>query len=153
MRPPMLVYSARSWLLGYVALRVQRSSVCGLEIGYPRVRRALWRSPDTETLKGKRDRAIIAVLLGCGLRRLELADLTFDHLQRREDHWAIVDLVGKGGHVRTVPVLDWVKQFLDEWFAAAEIANGKLFRCVCRSGKVWGDGMTDKVVWHVVKTY
>ena len=30
--------------------------------------RALWQSPDAETLKGKRDRAIIAVLLGCGLR-------------------------------------------------------------------------------------
>jgi site-specific recombinase XerD len=68
--------------------------------------RALWQSPDAETLKGKRDRAIIAVLLGCGLRRRELADLTFDHLQRREDRWAIVDLVGKGGHVRTVPVPD-----------------------------------------------
>jgi len=25
-----------------------------------------------------------------------------DHLQQREEHWAIVDLVGKGGHVRTV---------------------------------------------------
>ena len=64
-----------------------------------------------------------------------------------------MDLVGKGGHVRTVPVPDWVKQFLDEWFAAAEIANGKLFRGVCRSGRAWGDGMTEKVVWHVVKTY
>jgi site-specific recombinase XerD len=113
--------------------------------------RALWRSPDAETLKGKRDREVIAVLLGCGLRRREWADLTLDHLQRREDHWAIVDLVGKGGHVRTVPVPDWVKQFLDEWIAGAEISNGKLFRCVCRSGTVWGDGMTEKVVWHVVK--
>jgi site-specific recombinase XerD len=115
--------------------------------------RALWQCPDAETLKGKRDRAIIAVLLGCGLRRRELADLGFDHLQRREDLWAIVDLVGKGGHVRTIPVPEWVKQFLDEWFAAAEITHGKLFRCVCRSGTVWGDGMTEKVVWHVVKTY
>jgi integrase len=38
--------------------------------------RALWRSPDAETLTSKPDRAIIAVLLGCGLRRRELADLT-----------------------------------------------------------------------------
>jgi site-specific recombinase XerD len=113
----------------------------------------LWQSPEPATLKGKRDRAIIAVLLGCGLRRRELADLSFDHLQRREDRWAIVDLVGKGGHVRTVPVPDWVKQLLDKWFAAAQITHGKLFRCVCRSGTVWGDGMTDKVVWHVVKTH
>ena len=115
--------------------------------------RALWQSPDAETLKGKRDRAIIAVLLGCGLRRRELADLRFDHLQRREDRWAIVDLIGKGGHLRTVPIPGWVKQLLDEWFTAAQIATGKLFRCVCRSGKVWGDGMTEKVVWHVVKTH
>jgi site-specific recombinase XerD len=115
--------------------------------------RALWQCPDPKTLKGKRDGAIIAVLLGCGLRRRELADLSFDHVQRREDRWAIVDLVGKGGHVRTVPVPDWVKQFLDVWFAAAQITNGKLFRCVCRSGKVWGDGMTEKVVWRIVKMY
>ena len=35
--------------------------------------------------------------------------LTLDHLQQREDHWAIVDLVGKGGHIRTVPVPGVVK--------------------------------------------
>jgi hypothetical protein len=46
-----------------------------------------------------------------------------------------------------------VKQFLDEWFTAARITSGKLFRCVCRSGTVWGDGMTEKVVWHVVKMH
>ena len=103
---------------------------------------------EAASAKGKRDRAVIAVLLGCGLRRRELAELTFDHLQCREDHWAIVDLVGKGGHIRTVPVPEWVKQLLD-----ADITKGKLFRCVCRSGTSWGDGMTEKVVWHVVKTY
>jgi hypothetical protein len=31
-----------------------------------------------------------------------------------------------------------VKQFLDEWFRAAGITSGKLFRCVCRSGTVMG---------------
>jgi site-specific recombinase XerD len=64
--------------------------------------RTLWRLPDAVTLKGIRDRAILAVLLGCGLRRTELTALNFNHLQRREDHWAIVDLVGKAGHIRTV---------------------------------------------------
>jgi site-specific recombinase XerD len=65
--------------------------------------RALWQGPEPATLKGKRDRAIIAVLLGCGLRRRELADLSFDHLQRREDRWAIVDLVGKGATFELFP--------------------------------------------------
>lgn len=99
--------------------------------------RRLWQAPDANTLKGKRDRAILAVLLGCGLRRRELADLDFTHLQQREEHWAIVDLVGKGGHIRTVPVPCWVKATVDAWVAAAELETGKLFRCVCRAGKCW----------------
>ena len=67
-----------------------------------------------------------------------LIDLTSDHIQRREDHWAIVDLVGKAGHVRTVPMPEWVKRTIDEWLNAADISQGKLFRCVSRKGTVWG---------------
>src|ERR1041385_1306657 len=59
-------------------------------------------APHSGRMKGKRDRALLAVLLACGLRRRELAVLTIGHLQQREGHWAIVDLRGKGGHVRTV---------------------------------------------------
>jgi site-specific recombinase XerD len=115
--------------------------------------RRFWQSPAPNTLKGKRDRAILAVLLGCGLRRRELADLDFTHLPQREEHWAIVDLVGKGGHFRTVPVPVWVKATIDSWLTAAGISGGRLFLCVCRAGKHWGDGVTERVVWHVVKQY
>ena len=115
--------------------------------------RRLWQAPGSDTLKGKRDRAILAVLLGCGLRRRELAELTMDLIQRRENHWAIVDLIGKGGHIRTVPVPDWVKQTMDDWLMAAGIVGGRIFRCVCRAGKIWGEGITERAVWHVVKEY
>jgi site-specific recombinase XerC len=115
--------------------------------------RRFWQAPDADSLKGKRDRAILAVLLGCELRRRELADLDFAHLQKREEHWAIVDLVGKGGHIRTVPVPTWVKATVDVWANAAELNTGKVFRCVCRAGKRWGDGVTERLVWHVVKQY
>ena len=60
-----------------------------------------------------------------------------DQLQPREEHWAIVDLMGKGGHVRTVPVPDWVKSELGVWLAAAGIDRGRLFRRVNKVGKAW----------------
>ncbi len=113
--------------------------------------RNLCHVPDPTTLKGKRDRALLAVLLGCGLRRREAAELQISHIQQRDEHWAIVDLVGKGRHVRTVPVPSWVKAAIDSWLGAAGVSGGRLFRCVCRAGKTWGDGMTERVVWHVVK--
>src|SRR6266513_3266779 len=112
---------------------------------------ALLQAPDRQRLKGKRDRALLALLLACGLRRHEAVALKFDDLQQREDHWAIVELVGKGGHVRTVPVPDWVRAELDEWLAAAAIDRGRLFRRVNKVGRTWGDGMTVKAVWHIVK--
>ena len=85
----------------------------------------LWQAPDKTRLKGKRDRALLALLLACGLRRHEAVTLTLDHLQQREDHWAIVDLVGKAGHVRTVPVPCWVKCELEDWLRTAAIDRGK----------------------------
>src|SRR6266852_503348 len=114
---------------------------------------ALWQAPDRERLKGKRDRALLALLLACGLRRHEAADLTVDHLQQREGHWAIVDLSGKGGHVRTVPVPDWVYDQLNKWMKAAHIETGKVFRRVSSAGRPWGEEVTEKLVWHVVKEF
>ena len=48
---------------------------------------------------------------------------------------------------------EWVKRTIDEWLDTADIRQGKLFRCVSRKGTVWGTGITEKVVWHVVKEY
>lgn len=113
---------------------------------------ALWQAPDRERLKGKRDRALLAVLLSCGLRRHELAELTFSHLQQREGHW-VVDLSGKAGHVRTIPVPAWVYGLVGEWTKAAGIEAGRLFRRVSSAGRAWGEGVTEKAVWHVVKEF
>ena len=63
---------------------------------------------DRTTIRGTRDYAMVATLLGCGLRRAELATVTVEELQRREEHWVFADLIGKGGQVRTIPVPDWV---------------------------------------------
>ena len=111
----------------------------------------LLRAPDAESLKGRRDRTILGVMLACGLRRSEVADLTVQHFQQREEHWVIADLIGKAAHIRTVPVPGWVKATIDSWMAAAGITAGPLFRCISRWGTIWGEGITEKVIWHVVK--
>jgi len=93
---------------------------------------ALLNAPDITTTKGLRDRAIIAVLLGCGLRRSEVSALTVKHVQQRDGRWCIVDLVGKHGRVRTVPMPPWVKVAIDAWTGPAGVTEGHVFRSVNR---------------------
>jgi site-specific recombinase XerD len=113
----------------------------------------LLNAPDATTPKGLRDRAILAVLLGCGLRRSEVAALTSDHVQQRDGRWCIVDLIGKHGRVRTVPMPTWVKVAIDAWTAAAGIADGQVFRPVNRGGQLQGVALSEKVVWQLLQRY
>ena len=113
----------------------------------------LLHAPDSKSLKGKRDRALLALLIGCGLRRSELAHLSFWQIQQRDGRWALPDLVGKGGRVRTVPLPAWVKCAVDEWAAAAGLSEGKVFRSINKCGQIWGHGITAKVIWWVVLRY
>jgi len=114
----------------------------------------LLNSPDTSTLKGLRDRAILAVLLGCGLRRSEVATLQVGDVQQREGRWVIVDLVGKGNRVRTVPMPSWTKAALDAWLqAVGDPPLGTVFRSVRKGGHLLGNTMTSQAVADVVKKY
>jgi site-specific recombinase XerD len=114
---------------------------------------ALLSAPDISTLRGLRDRAILAVLLGCGLRRSEVAALTFAHLQQRDGRWCIVDLVGKHGRVRTAPMPTWVKVAVVAWASPAGVAEGHVFRPVSRANRVTGEALGEKVVWQLIKPY
>ena len=88
--------------------------------------KALLGEPLSDSLRGKRDRAILALLVGCGLRRAELVGLGTEDFQVREEHWVIADLIGKGKHIRTVPVPAWAKRAVDEWIMAAGIDGGAI---------------------------
>ena len=113
----------------------------------------LLNAPDASTIKGLRDRAILAVLLGCGLRRSEVAALTFKHVQQRDGRRCIVDLVGKHGRVRTVPMPTWVKVAIDVWAMPAGIADGTVFRSVNRGGEIRETALSEKVVWQLIRLY
>jgi len=106
--------------------------------------------PDRSTLKGKRDYVILSLLVGCALRRRELAALEVETLQQREGRWVLADLVGKGRRVRTVAVPLWVKQGINAWSTAAAIEEGQLLRSIGKGGRV-GAGLSDWAVWDVVQ--
>src|SRR5438270_867298 len=114
---------------------------------------ALLNAPDVRTKKGLRDRAMFATLLGCGLRRSELTNLTMKHVQQRDNRWCIVDLVGKPGRVRTIPMPTWTKNAIYAWTSDAGVTEGHLFRLVNWGDQVCGDRMSENVVWQMLNTY
>jgi integrase len=113
--------------------------------------RELLGVPDRSTLKGKRDYVIIALLVGCALRRRELATLDIEDIQLRERRWVIIDLSGKGGRIRMVAVPIWVKQGIEAWTEAAKIDKGRLLLPLSKSGKIVGDELGGWAIWSVVE--
>jgi site-specific recombinase XerD len=97
--------------------------------------RQLLDAPRADRLKGKRDRAILAVLLYHALRRAELCALRVeDYAPRR----GIVTLRvrGKGGKIRYVPVKPAAITRIEEYLDAAGHrgdSDGPLFRPVKRN--------------------
>lgn len=110
-------------------------------------------APDLATVKGRRDRALLAVMLGCALRREECVTLTVAHIQQREGRWVIVDLVGKRNKTRSVPMPSWCKVAIDEWLVTGAITDGLIFRPVNRGGRLGTDAMTAQAVYNVVAEY
>jgi site-specific recombinase XerD len=95
---------------------------------------ALIDAPDVSTMKGKRDRALLALLVGCGLRRGEAANLTCGHIQVRASRVLIVDMRGKHGRIRTITVPDWVYAAVHQWCTAADIrqTEERVLRSIAR---------------------
>jgi integrase/recombinase XerD len=114
---------------------------------------ALLHAPDPATRRGQRDRLILALLTGCGLRRGEATRLTVGDVQQRDGRWVLVDLRGKHGRIRTVPVPNWVKQTLDAWLKAASITDGRLLRPVTQTDAVSGSSLSDQAVFDIVREY
>ncbi len=110
-------------------------------------------APDTRTLKGLRDCALLAVLIGCGLRRAEAANLSFEHVQQRDGRWVLVDLIGKRDKVRSVPIPNWTKAAIDAWSSHAGISDGVIFRAVNKGDRVMGDGITPQAIRNIVADY
>ncbi|HEV7744082.1 MAG TPA: tyrosine-type recombinase/integrase [Pyrinomonadaceae bacterium] len=110
-------------------------------------------APDTRTLKGLRDRAILALLIGCGLRRAEASGMTFGHIQQRDGRWVLVDIIGKRNKIRSVPMPNWTKQAIEEYAKAADLVEGIVFRPVNKAGRMAGERMSEQAIYNVVGQY
>src|SRR5437588_8961329 len=115
--------------------------------------RKMLDAPDIGKLKGLRDRAILAVLIGCGLRRAEAASIRFDHIQQRDGRWVLVDLIGKRNKVRSVPMPSWAKVAIDEWSKASGVSEGLVFRAVNKGDRVVGGGITPQAIYNIIVEY
>src|SRR6202163_4071985 len=137
-------------------MRIKGVKSKGVRVGnWLSIRQAqtLLNTPDVSTNKGLRDQAMLAILLGCGLRRSEVAALTLKHIQQRDNRWCVVDLVGKHGRVRTIPMPTWAKVAIDAWTAAAGFTEGFVFRPINRGDEVCGERLSEKVIWQFLRRY
>jgi len=146
--------STERQFVAYLETFATTSGVSG-SFSLPRVEKALLRLPPVTAmlalpLKGKRDYVVLALLVGCALRRRELAALEVETIQQREGRWVLADLVGKGRRVRTVAVPLWVKQAINVWQTAARIEEGRLLRSIRKGGKRVGEELSD---WAVVSVW
>ncbi len=102
-------------------------------------------------VKDLRNHAVLAILLGCGLRRAEHVAVQIEDFEMQEDRWVLADFIGKGRHMRTIPVPGWVQSAVDAWTHAAKLQDGTLFRAIGKTGKVQGRGFTAKIIRTIVR--
>ena len=81
--------------------------------------RALLSAPDANTLKGKRDRAILSTLLYHGIRREELAKLKVKDYNQTRRGVPHLRVKGKGGKMRFVPSHPGTLTLIEEYLDAA----------------------------------
>lgn len=119
----------------------------------------LLQTPDISTFKGLRDRTILAFMLGCGLRRSEVAHLRWDHIVVREGVYLVENLLGKHNRTRTIPMQTWVARVYEQYKMYAEGFNSegfdfpeRLFWSIDRHGN-WGRQFTSQAIWNLVSEY
>jgi integrase len=123
-----------------------------------------FRREEIPQLKAVRDQAVLAVMIGTGLRRSEVASLVWEQIQQRDGRWAIIDLVGKRGRVRSVGIPPWVMVALNRWAATSGERDGRIFRALNKDGRLagrvktknrhWTDGnLTPQAIYNIVKEH
>ncbi|MCB2160683.1 tyrosine-type recombinase/integrase [bacterium] len=110
-------------------------------------------APDVTRKKGLRDRAVLSVMLGCGLRRSEITSLRVDHIQKRSQTWVLANVLGKRNKIRTVVIPDWTKTAIDGYLDAYGISSGILFKPLLKNAEKIDRQMSSRTIERIVKIY
>ena len=103
--------------------------------------RLLRSTIDSSTNKGKRDLAIIDLMLFAGLRRSEVAGLRIDQIKQEAGRWWL-QIIGKGDKPRRVKAHDILYGSIRAWADVVGIELGaEIGRLFCSVNK--GDNLTD----------
>lgn len=94
--------------------------------------RALLALPDRSMIAGQRDACVLALLLGCGLRREEACGLDVSQLVESASGLVLANVEGKAGRVRTVGVPAWAAREIHAWLGVAQITEGKILRSMSK---------------------
>lgn len=117
--------------------------------------KALLNAPDSKTLKGKRDRAILATFLFHALRRSELCKLRLKDIQER-DGIKQFKIHGKGDKERYVPIHPSALRRISEYLEALEPQKNNeiaIFKSLSNNGKHTGNPLSPIAVYELVKKY
>ena len=105
-------------------------------------------------LMGMRDKALLGLLVGSGLRRFELAKLKVDHLGYEQDRPAILNIVGKKLRVRSIPLAEWTWDLTWDWLETAGIDEGPVIRGFYKGGKkIRPHGISTQAINDIVMKY
>lgn len=113
----------------------------------------LINAPDGRTTKGKRDRVLLALLVGCALRRREAVNLDVEDIQYEGGRAVLIRVVGQRGRIRSIAIPDWIEEAIAPWLSAAQIKSGPLLRAVSRRGEIASSRLSPQTVFNIVKQY
>jgi site-specific recombinase XerD len=119
--------------------------------------RKLLDAPDKDTIKSKRDRAILSTLLFHALRREELCNLKVRDFRRARKGVPHLKVSGKGGKTRYLPLHPGTNGLINDYLDAAGHGtdeNGALFRPIRnnRTGRL-ERAITADGVYKLVRAY
>ncbi|MCC6607871.1 MAG: site-specific integrase [Anaerolineae bacterium] len=114
------------------------------------VRALLTSLTDETAMKGRRDRVVLGLLVGAGLRRDELAGLTWADVKQQGER-TVLSITGKGKKRRVIPIHDKLVALLDEW---AELVgrSGHIARSVTKGGEL-GESISGQAILDIADAY